>query len=93
MLVRLSRTTSLSDLVQAVKVEPSKWIKQRGPDFRSFAGQAGYGAFSVSASKRDQVKTYIQQQAKHHVRLSFQDEFRALCERHGVSPDERFAWD
>ena len=30
---------------------------------------------------------------KHRKRISFQDEFRALCQRHGIALDERYAWD
>jgi hypothetical protein len=25
--------------------------------------------------------------------MTFQDEFRELCQRHGVELDERYAWD
>jgi hypothetical protein len=30
---------------------------------------------------------------KHHKQFSFQDESRALCQRHGIALDERYAWD
>ena len=32
-------------------------------------------------------------QKQHHRRMSFQDEFRELCRRHGLELDERYAWD
>ena len=49
--------------------------------------------FAVSASLVDDVKKYIQNQQQHHHRMSFQDEFRELCRRHGLELDERYVWD
>jgi hypothetical protein len=42
---------------------------------------------------RLEVKKYIQNQQQHHRRMSFQDEFRELCRRHGLELDEQYAWD
>ena len=39
------------------------------------------------------VKRYVTNQVEHHRRMSYQDEFRKLCERHGIELDERYAWD
>jgi putative transposase len=58
-----------------------------------FHWQAGYGVFSVSESNVDAVRDYIQQQAIHHVRLTFQEEFREFLRRHGIEWDERYVWD
>ena len=41
----------------------------------------------------DQVRAYIQNQEDHHKRISFKDEFRALCRKHDVERDERYVWD
>jgi hypothetical protein len=41
----------------------------------------------------EEVKKYIQNQREHHRQMSFQDEFRELCRRHGLALDERYAWD
>ena len=49
--------------------------------------------FSVSESKIPEVKRYIEKQEEHHRKISFQDEFRALCKRHGIELNERYAWD
>ena len=35
----------------------------------------------------------IANQEEHHKRISFQDGFRAICQRHGIALDERYAWD
>ena len=56
---------------------------------RDFHWQSGYGAFSVSPSHIDALKTYIANQEEHHKQESFQDEFRRLCKKYGVEIDER----
>ena len=93
LLVELSRTRTIADVVEEVKKATSKWIKTRGPEFTDFSWQAGYGAFAVSASKCDEVRRYIADQREHHRGRTFQEEFRAFCERHGLALDERYAWD
>jgi hypothetical protein len=67
-------------------------VKERWPERRSFGWQGGYGAFSVSESSRANVIRYIQGQARHHLKISFQDEFLALLRKHGVAFDERYLW-
>lgn len=89
----LSRTVTIAQLLEVLKRETSKWAKQRDATWSGFYWQGGYGAFSVSQSLLDQVIEYIERQPEHHQRLSFQDEFRALCAKHGVEIDERYVWD
>jgi hypothetical protein len=55
-------------------------VGQRGKT-RRFGWQAGYGAFSVSASKAAEVMRYIANQEQHHRKRTFQEEF-----------DERYIW-
>ncbi len=38
------------------------------------------------------VKRYIENQEERHKRMTFQEEFRRICERHGVEIDERYVW-
>lgn len=42
---------------------------------------------------RARMRAYIAGQEEHHRTVSFQDEFRALCRKHGVEMDERYVWD
>lgn len=58
-----------------------------------FAWQTGYGAFSVSYSNLDQVKDYIANQEEHHRTMTWDEEYQALLERHGITFDERFYLD
>jgi putative transposase len=89
----LSRNYAIKKVVEEVKTEPSKWIKKKGAQYRDFHWQAGYGVFSVSESMIGQVKAYIEGQEEHHRRMTFQEEFRRMCARHGVEIDERYVWD
>ena len=92
-LCQLSRKFSIAKVIQEAKTETSKWMKKQSPATSHFTWQAGYGAFSVSESKIPEVTGYIANQVEHHRRMSYQDEFRKLCERHGIELDERYAWD
>ena len=58
----------------------------------TFAWQEGYGAFSVSASNKKAVIEYIADQPRHHEKRSFEDEFRLLLERSGVSYDPKYIY-
>ena len=92
-LCNLSRTLSVAKLLEELKKSSSKWMKEQGAGYARFYWQAGYGVFSVSQSNVESVKNYIAGQEEHHRTVSFQDEFRAFCRRHGVEIDERYVWD
>jgi putative transposase len=89
----LSRTVTLSQLLEEVKRSSSKWIKTQRPDFRSFAWQNGYGAFSVGQSQLVTLRQYIAGQREHHRAKTFQDEFREFLRRYQIQYDERYVWD
>jgi REP element-mobilizing transposase RayT len=89
----LSRKFAIKDVIEEAKTETTKWLKKQGPQYRDFHWQSGYGIFSVSESNSEEVKRYIANQVEHHKKKSFQDEFRALCQRHGIEIDEQYVWD
>jgi len=76
----------LSKAVQILKANSSRWLGEHGIDF---AWQEGYAAFSVSASQLDTVREYIQNQAAHHQRRNFEEEFIALLKKSGVAYDPK----
>jgi putative transposase len=92
-LFNLSRVTTIAGVVEELKTSTSKWIKTKSPELRDFHWQSGYGAFSVSPSNAEVVIHYIERQKDHHRGQSFQDELRSLLRKHGISIDERYAWD
>ena len=89
-LCRLARTLPVSKLLEEVKKSSSRWIKSVDPRYADFAWQAGYGAFSVCESHAAAVRRYIANQAAHHRRVSFEEEFRRLLRMHNVPFDERY---
>ncbi len=93
LLVALSRTLTISNLLEEVKKNSSKWIKTKGSKYQDFLWQKGFGAFSVSMSQRPAVATYIVNQKEHHKNQSFQDEYRHFLRLHQVPYDERYVWD
>ncbi len=92
MLISLPADISVAECLRVVKTNSSRWVHERFPHHRSFAWQTGYGAFSVSASNERQVIKYIQDQERHHRRMTFEEEFIALLRKHGIAFDERFLW-
>ncbi|HEX9943048.1 MAG TPA: IS200/IS605 family transposase [Thermoanaerobaculia bacterium] len=92
-LVRLKPDMSVSDLVRDVKAGSSKWVHER-PDLPpDFAWQAGYAVFSVSESKEKTVRSYIQNQEKHHRRATFEEELVGLLRKHGIEFDPAYLLD
>ena len=89
----LSRTVTVSKLVQELKQDSSKWIKTKGERLADFSWQNGYGAFSIGQSQLADLRGYIATQREHHRRISYQDEYRRICEKYGVPIDERYVWD
>jgi putative transposase len=89
----LTRTKTLSDVVGHVKKSSNEWLRSQGPQFAGFFWQAGFGAFSVSQSQVEEVRTYIRNQSEHHRVKSFQDELRAFLKAYEVEFDERYIWD
>jgi len=83
----------VAQVVETVKTSSSKWIKTQGPALAQFHWQAGYGAFSVSQSNANTVIQYIQNQAEHHRKVTFQEEYRKFLRRYQIAYDERYVWD
>lgn len=91
-LCTLPRTLSMSDFVEDIKKNSSKWIKTISPYYSLFAWQGGYGIFSVSASQVDKVKEYVMNQKEHHRKRTFQEEYEAFLKAYNIeySPEYVF---
>ncbi|HEY2760238.1 MAG TPA: transposase [Pirellulales bacterium] len=79
-------------MVRIIKTNSSAWLHNELA-MPNFQWQSGYGAFAVSYSNIDHVKSYLANQAEHHRRVSFQEEFLELLRRHNLQWDERYVWD
>lgn len=91
-LTSCSPSIALAEFVRDIKANSSKWLHEE-KQLTRFAWQTGYGAFTVSASQVDVVRHYIRNQAEHHRRQSFEDEYRDILRRHGISFDEKYLFE
>ena len=89
LLVGLKSTHCLADFMRELKKASSLWVHETigSP---SFAWQEGYGAFTVSATARDQVKQYIANQAEHHRVKTFREELEELLQRAGIEYEDKW---
>ncbi len=70
-----------------------RWAKSVERSTSNFKRQSGYGAFSVSHSLYDVVDQYIRNQAKHHEKMFFKEEYLRNCDKHEIDIDEVFVRD
>jgi len=92
LLLSLPSTMAIAKAIQLVKGGSSKWVHDNFPEHRGFAWQEGYGAFSIGISQTDRTIRYIQSQAEHHRRQTFQEEFLAFLKKHRIEYDPRYIW-
>ena len=93
-LFRQSKNQALSKIVEEIKKSSSRWIKSLEGGPKKFAWQDGYGAFSVSGSAVEIVKSYIENQQEHHQKKTFREEVEEFLKQYDVeeyNPD--YFWD
>ena len=81
---------SLSDLMQDVKGNSSKWINQNRLVKGRFSWQEGYGAFSYHKNRVQSIINYILRQEEHHKKISFRHEYQKLLEEFEVEYDQNY---
>jgi putative transposase len=86
----LHPTLSVSELLQSVKSNSSRWVNDNRFLKGRFHWQEGYAAFSYARSQRDAVVKYITNQEAHHKTKSFRQEYLSMLEDFEVSFEERF---
>ncbi len=86
-LIDLPTNICLADFMQTIKGSSSYWINENKILKAKFSWQRGYGAYSVSASQLQAVKTYIQNQSEHHKRKTFTEEYNEWKEEYGIFDD------
>lgn len=89
-LIGMRPTQSISELMQIIKANSSKWINEKKFLNVKFEWQEGYGAFSYSKSHVQNVINYIQNQEERHKTKSFQEEYLEFLEAFEVDYDERY---
>lgn len=83
LLIGMHPAESVSQLVQSLKVQTSKWINEQFLHGQ-FSWQSGFGAFSYSKSLVPAAVKYIENQKEHHRRVTFQEEMAEIFEKLGI---------
>jgi REP element-mobilizing transposase RayT len=89
-LIGFRTTQALSELVQVVKRDSSKWINENKFVRGKFSWQEGFGAFSYSHSHLQNVIEYIKNQEEHHRKLTFLEEYKSFLEKFEIEFDEKY---
>ena len=91
LLIGLKATHCLSDVLRDVKSGSSDWAHAEMKKML-FGWQDGYGGFTVSPSKLEEVRNYIANQVEHHREKTFKEEYLDLLQKSGVKYNEEFIW-
>ncbi len=91
--VSMPSTVTIAEMVNALKANSTRWIRQTFPYRNWFGWQDGYAAFSVGKSGEKAVIEYSRNQDEHHKRQNFQEELLELLGRHGIEYDPRYVFD
>jgi REP element-mobilizing transposase RayT len=90
LLAKLRPDRAISDVLRDLKSNATGWMHDVFPSVKNFCWQRGYGAFTLSQSNVEEVRTYIRHQKEHHQKISFRDEFIQFLRENGIQYDERF---
>jgi len=92
-LASLNPNYSFSKFIQEIKAGSSKYINDQKWLTGKFLWQSGYGAFSYSKSHLDNVINYINDQQRHHQKMTFREEFVEFLEKFRVEYDEKYLFE
>lgn len=92
-LVSLSPTITISDLVRDIKAGSSKFINDNNWMNGRFNWQEGYGAFSYSKSSVDSVVKYILKQEEHHKNKTFKEEYFDFMTKFEIEYDSKYLFE
>lgn len=81
---------SLSNLMQIVKKDSSKWINDNQFVKGKFSWQEGYGAFSYSKSQLPRLINYVENQKAHHAKKTFLKEYVEFLDKFEVAYEDRY---
>lgn len=86
----LRPSQSLSDLMQDIKGNSSKWINEKKFVRGKFSWQEGYGAFSYSKSQLPAIIKYIENQEEHHKKKTFIEEYVEFLQKFDIEYEKRY---
>jgi REP element-mobilizing transposase RayT len=92
-LANMSKNISLANFLEEIKKNSSRWIKTKDAHYKNFAWQGGYSGYSVSQSKVESVKKYIECQKEHHKKITFKEEYLRFLKEYGIDYNENYLWE
>jgi putative transposase len=91
-LLALPSSLAVAKAIQLLKGNSAKWVNETVAVPGGFAWQEGYGAFTIGVSQVERTVAYIEGQAEHHRKQTFQEEFVQFLQTHGIEYDPRYIW-
>jgi hypothetical protein len=79
--------------MEQVKSGSSKWLNEKKYIPGKFEWQSGFGAFTYSKSQLNNVIGYIQNQAQHHKKQSFREEYLLLLDKFEITYNPKYLFD
>jgi putative transposase len=92
-LISLSPTCTISNLVMEIKKASNKYINTNNFSKGKFAWQEGFGAFSYSQSALKNVISYIENQKEHHSKTTFQSEYKDFLVKFNIDFKEEYLFE
>lgn len=93
LLVSMSPSISISDFMEKVKANSSRFINVNKLVTGKFEWQTGFGAFSVSKSGASKVIKYIINQKEHHKKKTFRNEYLEFLQKYEICYDEKYIFE
>jgi putative transposase len=78
---------SIESAAEQIKLDAAQFVNNSGFQKKTFIWQKGYGAFTYSKTRTNDVYLYIQQQDRYHAKRSFREEFIEFLRLSGVEYD------
>jgi REP element-mobilizing transposase RayT len=91
LLIGLRPNVMISDLVKTIKTSVTALIKEKY--LKDFGWQDGYGVFSYSNSQVNAVAKYILNQAEHHKKRTFKEEYLDILNKANVDFDDKYLFE
>ena len=92
-LVGMTPSISVSDLVRDIKSGSSKHISNNNWIHQNFNWQVGFGAFSYSKNQIHNVVNYILSQEEHHKKKSFKEEYLEFLDKFEIEYKEEYLFE
>jgi REP element-mobilizing transposase RayT len=79
-----------SNLMREIKKSSNTWINDNGFTKEKFNWQGGGAGFSYSRSQIAGVIEYIENQKRHHEKVSFKAEYTKILNEQGIAFEEKY---